>query len=247
MLDYARQRAIEALSTARRAVNRSRTVMQSLRELYRLFREAAGPDVIICACIGEMGRYALGYADTARLGGDIGADWSALARNLKEFLPRLCVNGCWWNGDPDVFFMRAENSGLSLEESWVLTGTIGLIGGVFLTSDFASQWSGEAAQRVRHFWNEIGPALPSGHYAAYDTAGRIAALRVSSGKTHRIGLYNWDDAVRSVRVPLSALKLGESLPVKSVFPDDVRVRIERNELVAIGQPGRSLRIVQLCG
>lgn len=236
-----------ALSTARRAVNRSRTSMQSLREMYRLFREAAGPDAILCACIGEMGRYALGYADTARLGGDIGAHWDSLARNLKEFLPRLCVNGLWWNGDPDVFYMRSEKSQLSLEESWVLTGTIGLIGGVFLTSDFVSQWGEEAARRVRHFWNETGPAIPSSHCATFDAEGRVAALRVSSGSVHRIGLYNWQDEPRAIRVPLPALRLDESVRVKSVFPDDARVRIAGNELVATEQPGHSLRIVEVCG
>lgn len=234
------------LSTARRAANRSRTAMQSLRELYRLLREAAGPDVILCACIGEMGRYAIGHADTARLGGDIGADWSALGRNLKEFLPRLCVNGRWWNGDPDVFYMRSEHSNLSLEESWVLTGTIGLIGGVFLTSDFASQWSAEAARRVRHFWNATGPAVPSAHYAAFDAAGRIAALRVSAGTRHRIGLYNWDDDARAVRLPLAALQFEKTLRVNGVFPDDLSVRLDGGELVATGQPKHSLRIVELC-
>ena len=60
-----------AVSTARQPADPRKTRMETLRDMYRLFREAAGPDTIICACIGEVGRYALGYADTARLGGDI--------------------------------------------------------------------------------------------------------------------------------------------------------------------------------
>jgi hypothetical protein len=236
------------LSTARQAANRSRTSMETLRELYRLFREAAGPDTILCACIGEMGRYALGYADTARLGGDIGGDWATLGRNLMEFLPRLCTNGLWWNGDPDVFYMRAANSSLSPEESWVLTGTIGLIGGVFLTSDFAGQWDEEAARRVRHFWNSVGPHLPESQQGLYTAAGVVEALRVTAvDGTHRIGLYNWADEARTVRVPLAALGLSGPVRVLGSFPETPPVRVSDGMLVCEYQPAHSLRIVNYVG
>ncbi len=234
------------LSTARRAADRSRTFMQSMRGLYRLFREAAGPDTILCACGHGLDRWNVGYVDTSRLGGDIdSANWSRIEHNLKEFLPRLCVNGLWWTGDPDCFYMRRERSNLSLEESWVLTGTIGLVGGSFLTSDFPSQWGEEAARRVRYFWNETGPVIPSSHCAAFDADGRIVAFRVSTDSVHRIGLYNWEAEPRAIQVPLSALRLDESVRVKSVFPDDVRVRLEGNGLIATEQPGHSLRIVEV--
>lgn len=233
-----------ALSTARLAVNRSRTAMATLRNMYRLFREAAGPDTLLCACIGEMGRYALGYADTARLGGDIGADWSTLGRNLMEFLPRLCTNGRWWNGDPDVFYMRTANSGLSLEESWVLTGTIGLIGGVFLTSDFASQWDEEAIRRVQYFWNAAGPHLPDMHHGVYTADGMVKALRVTVGARHRIALYNWADTAETIRVPLSALQLSAPVRIISSFPETPPVRLSEGALICEHQPAHSLRIVE---
>jgi hypothetical protein len=219
--------------------------METLREMYRLFREAAGPDTILCACIGEMGRYALGYADTARLGGDIGGDWSTLGRNLMEFLPRLCTNGLWWNGDPDVFYMRSANSGLSPEESWVLTGTIGLIGGVFLTSDFAGQWDEEAARRVGHFWNPIGPHRPESQQGLYTAAGVVEALRVTDDDgTHRIALYNWADEAQTVRVPLASLGLSEPVRVLGSFPETSPVRVREGMLVCENQPAHSMRIVK---
>lgn len=233
------------LSTARQAVNRSRTSMETLRELYRLCREAAGPDTIICACIGEMGRYALGHADTARLGGDIGGDWATLGRNLMEFLPRLCTNGRWWNGDPDVFYMRSANSSLSPEESWVLTGTIGLIGGVFLTSDFAGQWDEEAVRRVRHFWNSTGPHLPESQQGVYTAAGVVEALRVTAADgTHRVALYNWADEPRTLRVSLAALGLSESVHVLGSFPEAPPVRVSDGMFVCENQPAHSLRMVE---
>ena len=201
-------------------------------------------DTILCACIGEMGRYALGHADTARLGGDIGGDWATLGRNLMEFLPRLCTNGLWWNGDPDVFYMRSTNSGLSPEESWVLTGTIGLIGGVFLTSDFASQWEGEAARRVRYFWNSAGPHRPADQQGVY-AAGVVEALRVTDADgSHRVGLYNWADEARTVSVPLAALRLRGPVRVLGSFPETPPVRIIDGTFVCENQPPHSVRVVQ---
>jgi hypothetical protein len=65
----------------------NRTSFESYRELYRLFREAAGAGVTINACIGCPGRFALGFADAARLGGDIGANWATVQQNLRPLQP----------------------------------------------------------------------------------------------------------------------------------------------------------------
>jgi hypothetical protein len=235
------------LSTARRAWDRSKTALQTLRGLYQLFREAAGPETILCACIGEMGRFALGHADTARLGGDIGGEWSALTRNLPEFLPRLCVNGAWWNGDPDVFYMRSESSRLTPEESWLLTGTIGAIGGVYLTSDFASQWDAEAARRVGYFWNARGPRPPAGFRTVYGADGVVRALRVTAagGRDHCVAVYNWDDSPRTVRASLADLHLPASARLAGSFPETPPVRLAGDCLVCEDQPPHSLRVAEV--
>jgi hypothetical protein len=236
------------LSTARRAWDRSKTALATLRDLYRLFREAAGPETIICACCGELSRYALGYADTCRLGGDIGGEWPVIARNLPEFLPRFCVNGIWWNGDPDVFFMRAENTRLTAEENWLLTGTIGAIGGVFLTSDFAAQWDAEAARRVRYFWNAQGPRQPADQRIFYGADGAIRALRITAaGGRHLVALYNWDNASRTIRVPLADLQLAPQIRLAGSFPEAPPVRLAGGSLVCEQQPAHSLRLADLCG
>jgi hypothetical protein len=197
------------VSTARTACDPSKTRMESLRDLYRLFREAAGADTLICACIGEMGRYALGWADTARIGGDIGQSWDSISSNLPDTLVRMCTNNVWWNIDPDVFHMRQENLGMTAEEAWCLTATIGMIGGVFITSDFSSQWSREAQKRIRLFWNEEGPQPASDFYVAYLAEGRPQAMRFSyrakDSIRHRVIIYNWSDQVRSVQVSLDSL------------------------------------------
>ena len=56
---------------ARAAYDRRKTTFETLRGMYRLFREAVGPDVLLNACGGAPSRFPLGYADSARLSSDM--------------------------------------------------------------------------------------------------------------------------------------------------------------------------------
>jgi hypothetical protein len=58
-----------AVSTARAAFDRKKTSFETLRDMYRLFREAAGENVLISSCTGGNTRYSLGYVDISRTGG----------------------------------------------------------------------------------------------------------------------------------------------------------------------------------
>ena len=237
------------LVTARKAYDRKKTSFQSLRDLYALFREACGPDVLISACIGEPGRYALGLADIARLGGDTAAEWSTVHGNMRRLLTLGSTNGAWWQGDADVFYMRT-NTKLTEEESYLLTGTIGLFGGVFLTSDIPSQWSPQARAVVRQFWNSRGPRIPSSHRVLWSPAGEILAYRVSfeDGRVppHQVGLYNCSDAAQDTRVPLSELGLVMGGDWQLLAGSQDRgIEFVNETLVVEQQPPHSLRIAGL--
>jgi hypothetical protein len=229
-----------AVSTARVPFDRSKTSFETLRDLFRLFREAAGPDVKICACIGVMGRYALGAADIARIGGDIGDRFETLRANLPDLFVRTCTNGIWWQADPDVFYMRAENSKLTPEENWLLTGTVGLFGGLFLTSDFPSQWDDAARQLIAQFWNAAGPQRPTDWRVVCTREGLPIAFRAN----HRVALYNWSDTPQTVRVPLADLRVHD-VAVQSTAPASPAARIQDGHLVCDNLPPHSLRLAQL--
>ena len=229
-----------ALNTARVPFDRSKTSFETLRDLFRLFREAAGPDVKICACIGVMGRYALGLADIARIGGDIGDRFETIRANLPDLFLRTCTNGVWWQADPDVFYMRAEGSKLTGEESWLLTGTIGLFGGVLLTSDFPSQWSDEARKLVAQFWNDTGPQPPSDWRVVCSPEGLPVAFRANQ----QIGLYNWSDTPQTVCVSLAALRIHD-IQIAATVPATPPISVEDGCLVCHDQPAHSLRLAQV--
>jgi len=198
-----------------------------------------------------MGRYALGSADTARLGCDIGGDWSSICRNLPDTLIRMSTNGTWWNGDPDVFHMRRENLEISDEEAWCLTGTIGMIGGVFLTSDFPSQWSGKAQEQIRTFWNANGPQIPIDFHVAYSADGVPQAIRfsydINSVFPYRIVVYNWSNQPSSLRLPLSILRFPQATtePIKLAPEHRSSARIESQHLICDNLPPHSLCIINI--
>ena len=236
-----------AISTARAAHDRKKTSFESLYDLHKLFREATGPDVILCACIGGPHRFTLGCMDTVRIGGDIGGNWGVASSVLRDTFVRATANGVWWQADPDVFYMRTENSDLSDEENRCLTGTIGLLGGAFITSDFASQWSPEAQEFVRAFWSTEGPRAPESLYFDFDPEGTIQAFRVSysgnDGPDHGVALYNFADGEATIRVPLERLGLDAKAAWSlSALGEGGSMALNDGCLTVVDQPGHSLRI-----
>jgi len=239
------------LSTARTAWNRKKTLFESYRDIYKLLRESSGPDVLINSCIGSIDRYPLGYVDIDRIGGDIGSVWNNVQRNLRDLLSRSCTNGYWWQADPDVFFMRLVNSRLSEEESFLLTGSVSLIGGVFITSDWPTQWIGDAGKAMRELWTVAGPRIPARHFVAYNDHNSIKAYRVSynDGKTgpqHRLGIYNWSDREETMKISLEELRLKPGLKWRAkMFFHRQKVNIVNGEIIVLNQPPHSLRIIEL--
>ncbi len=231
------------VSTARKAWDRKKTSFETLKELYALMRACLGDDILLSACIGIPGRYALGNADFARLGGDIGSSWGAVMQTVRAWLVWSCTHGVWWQGDPDVFMMRSENSSLSFEESSLLTGTIGLFGGMFLTLDFPSQWSDESKSVVLDFWQQIGTHKPYDYRICWDGNQNVRAYRVSTicddEMRHTVGIYNWSEEASDITVSLADIGLSADISWRL---DSEAVEYANGRLTVKQQPPHSLRI-----
>jgi hypothetical protein len=195
-------------------------------------------------------RFQLDRCRTARLGGDIGFNYAGIHATVCQLLTRTATNGVWFQGDPDCFAMRGENLDLSAEEKRILTGTVGLFGGLFLTSDYPTQWNTDDTAFVRQFWNQQGPRLPRRQYVVRDADGEVVAYRVSydDGRfpTHRIALYNWSDAARAIRLRLSDARL-RSGPVLRLAQNSIAAGAVLTDGVITdpNQPPHSLRIIDL--
>jgi alpha-galactosidase len=238
------------LSTARVSYDRKKTSFESLRGLYRLFREAAGHNVILSASIGEPGRFVVGYADAARLGGDASPNWTSVVNNFRRLFPLWAVNGRFYEADPDVFYQRSTASQLTADESDLQPCTIGLLGGAMLTSDFPSQWSPKARKQVQGIWSDLGSRSQSSQYGRYQEDGLVRAYRVTyaDGLTpqHRVGLYNWADVAQDIRVSFAELGFKRNARLK-IAPGSSESQVETDSVVLLSrnQPPHTLRIVAL--
>ena len=236
------------VSTARMKPDPRKTSFETLRDQWKLFREALGDDAIVNACVGGIYRYTVGSVDLARVGGDINSDFNSVRRNLAEMLWRLPTNGIWFQADPDVFYMRPENSKLSFEESRLLTETFGMLGTAFLTSDFADQWKSEAVPVVRRYWNRSGPRVPTGWRSLTTAEGFPSAIGIANeANEYQVALYNWSDRCADTHVTLRELRLpeDETYHAATDTQDPEPVAITGGTLQITAQPAHSIRIVRL--
>jgi alpha-galactosidase len=84
----------------------TKTRLQVYRELYALYREAAGDQTYIVACLGAPNRGVIGYADAARVGPD--SHPAVFERCLKSVLRFQIYNQVWWHNDPDVSYLAQK-------------------------------------------------------------------------------------------------------------------------------------------
>ena len=130
----------------------------------KLLRELCG-DRLILGC-GVPVMPAFGIADYCRIGCDVTLDWNdkpymriihrerpSTKNAIANIISRRQLNGRAYMSDPDVFFLRDENTSLSAAQKEKLASLCALLGGVFMTSDDPGQYSEETIRnykRLRH-------------------------------------------------------------------------------------------------
>lgn len=236
------------VSTDRMKHDVSRTTFETLRDQWRLFRTALGEDALINSCNGGMWRYTIGTVDLSRIGGDIGAHPKALRHNLAEMMLRTHVNGIWFQTDPDVWYLRSERSKLTFEQSHLLTATQGLMGGAFLTSDFADQWDARATAVARRWWNADGPRAPKAIHITLSDDDLPATFTAAYATDHfAVGVYNWQAGAADVVVDLDAARLPGHRPftARHAAHGDEPLTLDGRRLTVHGMPSDSLRIIDL--
>lgn len=214
------------------------TRFEMLRSLFQLFREVAGENVYINACLGEVVRGVAGFVDASRIGPDVTPAWDeTLANALKCAVFRSNLNGRWWVNDPDVVYLRRDNSRLTLEEKRFALIVAGLTGGLLLTSDLPSGWDGALEPA---FCSMIPPTLRKvtvGGIRSPDLPGKI----IVNGDGFRIiAVLQWDEEVEHY---IDLGELGYSEPV-SVFElwTEKYMGIHRGIFKCLQQPRRTSRV-----
>lgn len=196
---------VHNICAARNNRNPYKTSFENLRDLFALFREAAGDEVFLCACVGGTGRYALGYVDSQRIGGDVTDDFSHVEYAIHDSLFKLIKVQGWWQPDPDVFYMRKQNNRLTFNENFVLTGTLSLMGGIFFTSDLPEEWDSDAKHIVDQLWNQQERNQPEKIELSFNSYGQISCAWFFYKNSLKLAVYNWKKEKQSITVSVPEL------------------------------------------
>ena len=89
-----------------RFVDPAKTRLQVFRELYQLYREAAGEDIYILSCLGQPTRGVIGFIDAARVGPD--SHPAHFEKCLQSVLRFQIFDNVWWQNDPDVSYLAPK-------------------------------------------------------------------------------------------------------------------------------------------
>lgn len=123
-----------------RYVDPKLTRLQAFRELYTLYRDAAGEDMYILSCLGQPTRGVIGYVDAARVGPD--SHPAHFAHCLESVLRFQIFNRVWWNNDADVSYLDVKlpsrrvgqtPEGIDMWRTW--HNTVALTGGTAMISE----------------------------------------------------------------------------------------------------------------
>ena len=135
-----------------RFLNPKLTRLQAFRELYTLYRDAAGEDMYILSCLGQPTRGVIGYVDAARVGPD--SHPAHFAHCLESVLRFQIYNRVWWNNDADVSYLDVKlpsrrvghtPEGIDMWRSW--HNTVALTGGTAMISEPVNKPDAQAVWR----------------------------------------------------------------------------------------------------
>jgi len=123
-----------------RFVDPTKTSLQVFRELYALYREAAGDDMYILSCLGRPTRGVIGFIDAARVGPD--SHPAGLPHCLDSVMRFQIYDNVWWQNDPDVSYLAQSlgsrklcsvPQGEGMWRTWHAVNT--LVGGTAMISE----------------------------------------------------------------------------------------------------------------
>lgn len=89
-----------------RFVDPTKTRLQVFRDLYTLYREAAGDEMYILSCLGQPTRGVIGFIDAARIGPD--SHPAHFDKCLQSVLRFQIYDNVWWQNDPDVSYLDVK-------------------------------------------------------------------------------------------------------------------------------------------
>ena len=197
-----------------RFVDPTKTRLQIFRELYALYREAAGEEMYMLSCLGQPTRGVIGYIDAARVGPD--SHPAHFNHCLDSVLRFQIFDNVWWQNDPDVSYLAPKlesrrvgftPQGEGMWRTWHAINT--LVGGTAMISEPINKDDVKAVWRnyeiMRPGSREPAQLLTLGN-SPHNTSFGFAAER-PFGDFAVYNLYNETEATQSLSLDFEAAGL----------------------------------------
>ena len=202
-----------------RFVDPTKTRLQVYRELYTLYREAAGEEMYLLSCLGRPTRGVIGFVDAARVGPD--SHPANFDHCLDSVLRFQIFDNVWWQNDPDVTYLAQKIQGRRLgptvqgEGMWrTWHGINTLVGGTAMISEPLNLPVVQAVWRnyeiMRPSSREPAQLLTLGNSPDNTTLG-FAAKR-PFGDFAVYNLYNVTEGTKPLTLDFKAAGLPQGVP-----------------------------------
>lgn len=221
--DYLKLDFLYAGGLAGRRKDPTQTRAQALRTGLEALRQAAGPEAYLLGCGVPLGS-ALGLFQACRIGDDVSPGWKPSlpplpveneihfpsTRNaLQNVLARAPLHRRWWVNDADCLIIRPDSK-LSLDEVETMASAIALTGGSLVVSDALSALPPDRQRLVQQLLPLIDqrPRILDWFDASRPTRLRLD-LEGPAGPWHLLGLFNWADEAKMVKLQPANFALPE--------------------------------------
>lgn len=195
-------------------IDPTRTRLQAFRDLYALYREAAGEEMYILSCLGQPTRGVVGFVDAARVGPD--SHPAHFDKCLKSVLRFQIFDKVWWQNDADVSYLAPKLAsrqvghtvqGEAMWKSWhnivALTGGTAMISEPINMPDVKEVWRNYEIMRPAS--REPARLLKLGKANADEIFGFSA--RRNYGDFAVCNLYNSGSAAKTITVDFKSAGL----------------------------------------
>jgi len=187
--------------------DQTRTNIQAYREMLEEIRAASGTKAKILACNSIMPP-TLGEADSFRIGDDVGNWQRTFTYGVKSVGARYYTNGVFWANDPDCLLVREP---FTLDQARMWGSLIALSGGIVFISENLATLPADRLDIIKKclpVYQNPGDGYRFGR--PLDLLENNPAtiwhlpVRRAFGSWDVIGLFNWTDSSRPVRVDLTS-------------------------------------------
>jgi alpha-galactosidase len=224
------------------------TRAQMLRQALQTIRDAAGDNTFLLGCGCPLGP-GVGIFDGMRISTDVDPRWHphyqghhfffgtepglpATRHAIRNTITRAPMHRRWWLNDPDCLLVRDNNTFLTLAEVTSLASVIALSGGMFLVSDDLTSLSPERRRLIQPLLPVVGESARAVDWMDERIPSKlILPMSNATGEWWVIGLFNWHDQSRALKLALRDFGLDEKRAWHAVdFWNQKYFHVEAGEL-----------------